>query len=162
MTNIIKKPSTIRKNSSKKQMQNAIKLEIEKIDEKLNSLGLPPNIVYVCSSITNFETSQNNVTISNCTDISWLYRALAYYENLYNNTLENSKKMFDESFTDVTNNQGILIRNIISDLKLRLKVLTHSSVINKLTTAKNKLTPFMDEESRLYNTLKEVEQLYKS
>jgi hypothetical protein len=164
MTNIVKKESkiSIKKSSSKKQMQNAIKLEIEKIDEKLASLGLPPEIKYICSAITNFETTQNTVNISVCTDISWLYRALAHYENIYNNVLHNSQLMFKTGFIELKNNQNILIRDIIVDLKLRIKVITHSSMISKLTTAKNKLAPFMDEESRLYNTLKEVEQLYNS
>lgn len=162
MTKLVKQKNTsITRRSSKKSMQEAIKQEIEKIDAKLDSLGLPPKIVYICGAIPNHETSQNTIRIDQCNDLNWLYRALAYNENMYDSILKNSKEMFGTPNTEIRNSIGILIRDVISDLRLRIKVVTHQVLINSLTQAKAKLTPFLDEESRLFNTIKEVEILYK-
>jgi len=154
---------TITKRSSKKQMQESLKNEIERIDAKLSSLGLPPNIVYnIQSAVQNHETSQNTVNIQTITDINYIYRALAYYENMYNSILSNSESMFGVADTEIRNPQGFLVRDIISDLKLRLRVIKNHTIIQTLNEAKQKLAPFLDEDTRLYNTIKEVTGLYQN
>lgn len=162
MSNIVIKNKNITKKSSKKQMQEALVNEIEKIDAKLASLGLPPNIQYKCNTITNHETPQNSINISGQTEINILYRFLAYYENMYNNILSNSEKLLGVKNTDIRNINGFLIRDIICDLQLRIKVLSNSQLIASLTLAKQKLSPFLDEDTRLFNTIKEVESLYEN
>ena len=158
-----KTKTALSKVATREELQNSVKKEIERIDEKLASLGLPPNIVYkLNSSIANFETSQNTVNIYSCTDLNWLYRALSYYTNMYNTILERSKSMFGVANTEIRNQNQFLIRDIIVDIELRIRVLTNSSTINVLNQAKAKLTPFLDEDTKLISTIKEVEALYKT
>jgi hypothetical protein len=161
MTKLAKKEAT--KLATREELQNSVKKEIERIDEKLASLGLPPVIKYnINVAISNFETSQNTTNIQTCSDVNWMYRALAYYTNMYNTILEISKEMFGVPNTEIRNVQQYLIRDIISDLKLRIKVVVNANTINALNQAKAKLTPFLDEDTKLLNTIKEVEELYKT
>jgi hypothetical protein len=161
MTKLAKKEAT--KLATREELQNSVKREIERIDEKLASLGLPTVIRYnIQATISNFETPQNTINVSGVTDINWLYRALAYYNNIYNTTLETSEKLFGVAYKDIRNTQQFLIRDIISDIELRIKVVVNATTINALNQAKAKLTPFLDEDTKLLNTIKEVEELYKT
>lgn len=162
MANIALKNKSITRTSSKKQMQQALLTEIEKIDAKLASLGLPANIVYKCANIPNFESPQNSINICNHVDINFLYRMLAHYENMYDNILLNSEKITGVKNTEVKNINGFLIRDIISDINLRIRVFSNQELITSLNTAKQKLSPFLNEDVRLFNTIKEVEALYKN
>lgn len=150
----------VSKTTGKKKMQLALKQEIERINSELEKLGIYGEIKYRCSAITNFELPQNSVNISSMTDINQILRFLSYYENL-NKNIDSYIKEFKVTtpFAKVNVN-NISIDNIIHDLVLRLKVITNSTKIANLNAAKSKLMPFLDEESRLVNTLKEVQNLY--
>lgn len=150
---------SVTKLTGKKKMQVALKLEIERINTELEKLGIYGEIKYKCAAITNHETPQNTINISNMNDISSLLRFLAYYENLKQSVDKYIKEFKIENIIP-TNLNSQPIENIIHDLVLRIKVLTNSAKINSLNAAKIKLMPFLDEESRLINTLKEVQQLY--
>ncbi len=164
MTDIVKKSTnklSTKKPLGKKQMQLALKQEIERIDSELAKLGIYGEIVYKCSGITNFETNQNTINISGMTDLNMLLRFLSHYENLKNNTDKYIKEFNVIATQGILNVNQIPVQNIIHDLVLRIKILTNSTKINNLNAARTKLMPFLDEDSRLVNTLKEVQDLYK-
>ena len=90
-----------------------------------------------------------------------LFRLLALFTNQLETTKLFSKKHKIPTVV-LTNGNGQRVVDIVHDIELRILVLTNQSEINKLTSIKEKLIPFMNEDSRFINTLKEVTELMKS
>jgi len=147
--------------NSKKGRQLALENKINEIDERLKELGVSELKYKVSQGISNPETTQNAVRIDTCTDINWLFRTLAYYKNIQHYRKEFCKDT-KIAETLITNNQGIIIQDIIKDIELRIVYLSNGAEINRLTQIKNELTPFMNEESRFISALKKVDFLLKS
>lgn len=145
--------------SSKKARQEALKLQIQKIDEELKAIGVH-DLEFRCkTSIANPETNQNTFNISGIQDVSFAVRTLAYYQNILD-----TYKALDKDFTFPKgflpkNASGVLIQDVIFDLKLKISLLLNSDKIRVLTEAKAKLLPFLDEESRFTNALVEIDKL---
>ena len=160
MTTLVKTSNKINLNS-KKGRQLALESKINEIDNRLKELGVEGLKYKLTSGISNPETTQNQIRIDTCMDINWLFRALAYYKNI-----QQVKKDFckDANLTDtlpLLNNQSLPISDIVHDIQLRIVYLSHQKEINTLTQMKQKLMPFMDEESRFISTLKEIDFLLK-
>jgi hypothetical protein len=145
--------------SSKKARQEALKLQIQKIDDELKSIGVH-DLEFRCkAAITNPETNQNTFNISGIQDVSFAVRTLAYYQNILD-----TYKLLDKDFTFPKgflpkNSNNLLIQDIVFDLKLKISLLLNSDKIKVLTEAKAKLLPFLDEESRFTNALVEIDKL---
>lgn len=156
-------PTKLTRGAGKKKMQAALKAEIEKIDAKLKEFGVDHEIKYrITGALTNFESPQNTLNIQSICDINTLVRWLAHYEKLQA-SFEAFRKEFGIPDTHVFINQnGQVVDNIVHDLRLRMRVVVNAAAINALTQARAKLMPFLDEESRLFNTLSEVSALYKT
>lgn len=156
-------PTKLTRGASKKKMQAALKAEIDKIDAKLKEFGVDHEIKYrIIGALTNFESPQNTINIASICDINTLVRWLAHYEKLQA-SFEAFRKEFGIPDTHVFINQnGQVVDNIVHDLRLRMRVVVNAAAINALTQARAKLLPFLDEESRLFNTLSEVSALYKT
>lgn len=164
MTALAKSTSTkLTRGAGKKKMQAALKAEIDKIDAKLKEFGVDHQIKYrITGTLTNFESPQNTINIISISDINTLARWLAHYEKLQA-SFEAFRKEFRIPDTHIFSNQnGYLVDNIVHDLRLRMRVVVNATAINALTQARAKLMPFLDEESRLFNTLSEVSALYKT
>jgi hypothetical protein len=154
-------PIKLTKGAGKKKMQLALKAEIEKIDARLKELGVAHDTKFlVLNALTNWESPQNTVNIQSMTDISQLSRWLTNYEKLKEG-FEAHKKEFGIE-TPFCSQNAQIVDNIIHDLRLRMKMVVNGAAINSLTQARAKLLPFLDEESRLFNTLQEVSNLYKA
>lgn len=161
MTTLTKTPMKLTKGAEKKKMQAALKAEIEKIDARLKELGVHHDAKFlVLNSLTNWETPQNNVNIQSMTDISQLSRWLTHYQKLKEG-FEAHKKEFGIK-TPLYSQNLQLVDNILHDLNLRMRMVVNGTAIQTLTAARAKLLPFLDEESRLFNTLQEVSNLYKT
>lgn len=161
MTDLIKKENKVNY-LSKKARQSALQEKIDQIDAELKSIGVGDIKYRITGAITHLETPQNSINIQGITDLSLLFRILALYEN----QLE-CKKRFEK------NNQlpkdfllkqqnGYLVTDIIHDLNLRILTLTNQERINILTQSKAKLLPFLNEESRFINALKEIDTMLKN
>ena len=159
MSNIVKKSTSINLNS-KKGRQFALEQKINEINLRLKELGVEGLKYKLTSGVSNPETTQNTVRIDTCTDINWLFRSLAYFKNILN-----VQKLFCKEASIeiglITNTNGYFIQDIIKDIELRIVYLSHQKEINLLTEMKNKLTPFMNEESRFISTLREIDNLLK-
>lgn len=94
------------------------------------------------------------------TDISQLSRWLTHYQKLKEG-FEAHKKEFGIK-TPLYSQNLQLVDNILHDLNLRMRMVVNGTAIQTLTAARAKLLPFLDEESRLFNTLQEVSNLYKT
>ncbi len=171
MSNIVKKSSSTRitRTTSRRKMQTKIQQEIAKIDEEIYKLGLPENPKFLCTSAVSFAAfypGNNTINITGLTDWRQCVMLYSFYNRMYNDIIAEAKSMFNEDI----NKLGIIAfpgstqsyPNVLHDLKLRAKLVYHQERLSVLNAAKAKLTPFMDEESRLYSTLKEVEALYKT
>jgi len=155
MSNIVKTTKNKLNLNSRKGRQEALKLKLQQIDEQLKNLGVD-NIKYKISGpIVNLDTPQNTIAIANIVDISMIIRFIAYFQNIQNTrkTLELELKI---ELPLAKNTQGYLIQDIISDLKLRLLIIINQNKINELNEIKTKLLPFVDEETRLVETLKSI------
>jgi len=146
---------------SKKSRQLALSEKIAQIDAELEKLGAG-NLAYTLSgSITNPETPQNSIVIHNITDMSFLFRLLAYYNNIATTKKEYIAKNNIQDFV-LKNCNSFEINDVILDLNLRIHILANQNKINVLTVSKQKLLPFLDEESRFVSSLKEIEALLKT
>ena len=164
MTTLVKNtPAKLTRRAGKKKMQAALKAEIDKIDVKLTEFGVGHEIKYrTIGALTNFESPQNTINITSISDVNTLVRWLAHYEKLQA-SLEVFRKEFGIADTHVFINQnGQAVDSIVHDLRLRIRVVVNAAAINALTQARAKLMPFLDEESRLFDTLSEVSALYKT
>lgn len=148
--------------TSKKARQSALADKIKLIDEELEKIGVL-NIKYLTSTtIVNPETAQNTINISSITDLSFAIRLLAYYDNL--KTIKdkvNKDHGLPEGFIFKTAN-SVEISHIIHDLNLKIATLINADKIKILTESKAKLLPFLNEESRFINALKEIDYLLKT
>ena len=139
----------------------ALESKINEIDNRLKELGIEGLKYKVLSAISNFETTQNFINIQNHVDSGWLFRALGYYEYML---LAKEKFCKEANLKDtllLTNINGVPIKNIVDDIKLRLIYLHNQKEITQLTAMKAKLTPFMNEESRFISALKEIDTMLK-
>lgn len=161
MSNLVKTTNKVNLNS-KKARQNALQQKIEEIDKELKEIGVSDMKYRVGVSITNPETSQNTINISGITDISFLLRLMAYFQNLQNTKKEYEKLNKLPDTFQFKNTNGYLISDILHDINLRILTLVNQDRINVLTQAKQKLLPFMNEESRFINALFEVDNLFKN
>lgn len=147
--------------TSKKARQGALKLQIEKIDAELKSIGVA-DLKFRCGAIKNIETLQNNINISSINDISLIVRLLTYYESLLH-VNKNLQKDFTFPKEYVLRDiNGQVVYDVIFDLKLKLSLLINGEKIRVLTEARAKLLPFLDEESRFTNALIEIDSLLKT
>jgi hypothetical protein len=158
----MKNEVTLTNYTSKKARQQALADKIKLIDEELEKIGVL-NIKYrIAGAIAFIETSQNTINISGITDLSIAIRILSYYENL-----KTTKNLVDkdhglpENFI-FKNINGYSISDIIHDLNLKIATLINSDKIKILTESKAKLLPFLNEESRFINALKEIDYLLKN
>lgn len=160
MSDIVKASSVPVNLKSKKGRQDALKNKIAEINLRLEELGVGKQSYKVPNTISNPETMQNTISIASITCLSMLFRFLAHYKHQVN-----VQKAFCAQHKIIkyplTNINGTYVEHIVHDLELRILILTNSVEINNLTAIKTKLMPFMDEESRFINTLKEVEGLLK-
>lgn len=148
--------------NSKRVRQIALKEKIQQIDDELNNLGVL-DIKYILNcTITNPETPQNTINISSITDLSFAIRLLAYFQNIkeIKNKIEKDHNL-PKTFI-LKNQNGFNVCDIIHDLNLKINTLLYADKIKILTETKTKLLPFLDEESRFINTLREVEKLLKN
>ena len=137
-----------------------ISFHIHYIDDELKNLGIT-NLKYTLGAIANPEILQNTINIGNITDTSFIIRLIAYYENIVEtkNKLIKDGFNFPEGFI-LKQNNGYNIYTIIQELKLRLTTLLNSEKITILTKAKEKLLPFLNEESRFISTLQDVTKMF--
>jgi hypothetical protein len=148
--------------NSKKARQSALQQKIEEIDQELKEIGVSDMKYKLLSAISNPETQQNSININGLVDLSQLLRLLAYFQNLQNTKKEYERlNKLPETFL-FKNINGHLISDILHDINLRILTLVNQDRINVLTQAKQKLLPFMNEESRFINALTEVDSLFKS
>ena len=159
-TKIKKADNTIVDLRSTKARQTALQSKINEIDEELKNLDIT-NLKYTLGTIANPEILQNTINIGNITDTSFIIRLIAYYENIVEtkNKLIKDGFNFPEGFI-LKQNNGYNIYTIIQELKLRLTTLLNSEKITILTKAKEKLLPFLNEESRFISTLQDVTKMF--
>lgn len=163
MTDIVKAETKTVNLNSKRGRQTALENKIEEINKRLEEITTGEYRQYkISESIQNPESIQNNINIFSIMDLNLVFRLLGYFKNILNVRNEYYKKNKMSISGSFTNINGREIKNIINDLELRASELIHRDEINKLRTIKDKLIPFMNEESRFVNALKEVDQLLKS
>jgi hypothetical protein len=147
---------------SKKARQMALAEKIRLIDEELDKIGVL-NMKYLCTSaISNPETPQNTIHINSIADLSFAIRILAHYQNI-----KNTKDLIDKQHRlpngfIIFNQNSQVISNIIHDLNLKIATLINADKIKILQESKAKLLPFLDEDSRFINALKEIDVLLKN
>ena len=151
---VVKYPASM----GKKQRQAVLREKIKEIDVELEKLGVGDIKYRVSGTVPDIETNQNTINIYGITDVSYLFRQLAHYEQI----VEVKKKFCTlNSVKDfiLKNRSGHNISDIIHDLSLRILILSNQDKINVLNASKAKLLPFLDEDSRFSNALKEIDGL---
>jgi hypothetical protein len=175
MANIVKtnkaKTTNITRSSSRRVMQTKIQEEIQKIDDEIEKLGVP-NATFLCGPgallFPAILPGTNTINITSFTDWKVTLMIYVHYNRIYDDLIVETKSLFNAKLNDPSSPPltfpGSMqsFANVLHDLKLQTKLLYHKNRLTVLNAAKAKLTPFMDEESRLYSTLKEVEALYKT
>lgn len=173
MSNIVKKSSstTITRTTSRRKMQTKIQEEIAKIDLEIEKLGIPDSKFLCGPGALLFPAvlpGSNTINITSLTDWKVTLMIYVHYNRIYNDLIAETKSLFNVNFNDpafptlMFPGTPHTFANVLHDLKLQTQLLYHKNRLTVLNAAKAKLTPFMDEESRLYSTLKEVEALYKT
>lgn len=155
MSNIVKTTKNTLNLNSRKGRQEALKLKLQEIDEQLKTLGVNNIKFKVNTNVNNPETPQNTVNISHITDISTLIRFISYFQNIQS-TRKSLELELKVELPLAKNIQGCLVQDIIDDLKLQLLIMINKEKINELNSIKTKLLPFVDEETRLVETLKSI------
>jgi len=148
--------------TSKKARQSALQDKINLIDEELKKIGVDDMKFRIPNAINNPETPQNTININGITDLSLLFRLLSYFESIIKckKEFERLNKLPDTFL--LKNQNGFLINDIVHDINLRILILTNQEKINILKVSKEKLLPFLNEESRFINALHEIDSLLKS
>ena len=147
---------------SKKARQSALQEKINQIDKELEKIGVLDIKYRIITAITNPTSNQNTIVISGIPDLNLLIRLLAYFTNMQN-CKKSIEKDHDLPADFILKNQnGINVCDIIHDLNLRMVLMLNASKIKILTESKAKLLPFLNEESRFINALKEIDSLLKN
>lgn len=147
---------------SKKARQSALQEKINQIDKELEKIGVLDIKYKIPSGIQHPETQQNTIVISGIPDLNLLIRLLAYFTNM-----QNCKKLIEKDHElpkdfILKQQNGHNVCDIIHDLNLRICLMLNANKIKILTESKAKLLPFLNEESRFINALKEIDSLLKN
>ncbi len=144
------------------EADDKIQQGLKTIDKKLKALGFDTNYTWKCGSMTilhpfNVGTTFNIIGIN---DINLLLNLLVFFKN-QNELITKEMSNYQINTQKACWYNNIPCENIISDIDFKLKSLINASKITELNKAKGELSGFMSADSRLLNTLNNLNELLK-
>lgn len=160
------KLTTIKKTSlvvipSKEELQKGLAGAIKRLDKKLKELGVDSSYVYKCAALFKMnENDSNNINIQNSMDTNYLILALSKMKRL-KQEFENTCKELNIKTIAVPKWLNTPIDAWISDLTYRINLVVNQTLITQLTARRADLITFQSAEQRLFESLKDTEELLK-
>lgn len=149
------------KTPSRETLNRKLKVAINNIDKKLDSLGIAKDFKYLAGS--NFKYNENDstsVNIQNSIDIVYLIKGLSLM-NRVNEDYKITAENLGYKEYPVCLWFGYKVIDWIHDFEARINTVKNQNLINQLNSSKQKLQQFLSEDEKLYNTLVELDTLIK-